>query len=223
MYMKYTAHVPSHSRDDPVGNATETTRSAGNQGGSHGNHTEPVRVQLKRRMSDDDHDHQHAAARPQTSRRTDDGRVWNTTRRDSPSPGPATLSHGHEMREGGDTGNETAPPVMTVVGVLAPNSTDKTPRAMFGVVQQCERVQDDVMTGKPEWRVRLAALAEDLDSVDEFGTAYRIQIGGSYVKNASELVYPVDYSRDKRGKYIIFTTAQQIHDHVRSTSHPSAS
>jgi hypothetical protein len=213
-------------RDDRAGYTVRTTHWAGNREDSHDHNTESARVELKRKTPHDDRDHhQHATAAPQTSRRTDDGRVQHANRRDSPSPNPnqSALTIHTEMRKGGDAGDDTAPPVMTVVGVPAPNSTDKTPRAMFGVVQQCERVQDNVMNGKPEWRVRLAALAEDLDSVDEFGTVHRIQIGGSYVKNASELVYPVDYTRDKRGRYIVYTTARQIHDHVHSLARPFAS
>lgn len=117
-----------------------------------------------------------------------------------------------------DRATQPPPPVLSVVGLLAPGSTAEKPAAMFGVVQQCESTQDSTKAGATTYRVRLAALAQERGKAPEAGNVYRMQIGASYVRSVRDLVYPIDYMRDTQGRYIIFTTAADMHSYLRSQS-----
>ena len=65
----------------------------------------------------------------------------------------------------------------------------------------------DPASGAPEWDVRVGPLREvDSDMGKDTLRAFRLQIGGSFKVRATTLVYPIDYSRDQRGRYIIYTT-----------------
>lgn len=104
-----------------------------------------------------------------------------------------------------------APPAeLSVVGLLAPGSRQDRPKARFAVVQQVEPPQTNPITGKIDWDVRIAPLKQS-ESDDE-GTTYRLQIGASYVVHASDLVYPVDYTRGTRGSFIIYTSLDEVHE-----------
>ena len=105
----------------------------------------------------------------------------------------------------------TPPPgLMTVVATCSADSTDSQPKIKFGVVQHTERLADTV-DGVPQWRIRLADLKPDLTGSCQVGTAYRLQIGASYPINLARLTFPIDYHRDESGRYIIYTTAREVH------------
>lgn len=126
-------------------------------------------------------------------------------RRLDPSPSPLHIREGSSAID--------PPPMLSVVGMLAPDSTNRAPKALFGVVQHCEPAPTGVGQ-KGDYRVRIAPLMVDKNAVHEFAVGYRMQIGRSFLKNASELVHPIDYTRDARGSFVIFTTARDIQEHV---------
>ena len=73
----------------------------------------------------------------------------------------------------------------------------------------------DPASGAQDWDVRVGPLREvDSDMGKDTLRAFRLQIGGSFKVRATTLVYPIDYSRDQRGRYIIYTTPRDVHEAV---------
>ena len=63
--------------------------------------------------------------------------------------------------------------------------------------------------------MRVGPLREvDSDMGKDTVRAVRLQIGGSFKVRATTLVYPIDYSRDQRGRYIIYTTPRDVREAV---------
>ena len=73
----------------------------------------------------------------------------------------------------------------------------------------------DPASGAQDWDARVGPLREvDSDMGEDTLRAFRLQIGGSFKVRATTLVYPIDYSRDQRGRYIIYTTPRDVHEAV---------
>lgn len=99
------------------------------------------------------------------------------------------------------------------MGLLAPGSREDKPKARFAVVQQVQPPHTNPVTGKIDWDVRVAPL-QQVDGDSEDATTYRLQIGASYVVHASDLVYPIDYTRGARGHFIVYTLPAEVHECV---------
>lgn len=109
------------------------------------------------------------------------------------------------------------PPDFTIVAIPMGDRGNGQARARFAMVQHSEATHANARTGRPDWTVRLSALREVTTDGGEH--VYRMMIGTSFMARASELVYPIDYTRGEHGEYVIYTTPSEIRDFVDSRSH----
>lgn len=108
------------------------------------------------------------------------------------------------------------PALESIVAWLAPESTDDSPQAFFGVVHHYKK-EPPLEEGEPHVNfVRVSRLSVDLEYGVEGAAAYRMELGQSVWIKASDLVYPVDYRRGKRARFIIYTTPGDVHDYVKA-------
>lgn len=143
----------------------------------------------------------------------------------SPPPKQRTLA-ACGSRGSKDGSNRSSPPsaatsalppqVNTLAALLAPGSTHKSPRVRFVLVLSVTKAMSlDPASGAQDWDARVGPLREvDSDMGEDTLRAFRLQIGGSFKVRATTLVYPIDYSRDHRGRYIIYTTPRDVHEAV---------
>ena len=134
-------------------------------------------------------------------------------------PSTLTIHHTHTHTHTNHTRTHLRTDTNTHVRValLAPGSTPASPAG--AVCAGAERHQGHVAgpgdSGAHDWDVRVGPLREvDSDMGKDTLRAFRLQIGGSFNVRATTLVYPIDYSRDHRGRYIIYTTPRDVHEAV---------